>query len=170
VYVEADRTENGNVLTVSGGEFAPEYDHGVFMSQGGRAMLKNVVSHAGTTLRLGASEDYPLDVAVDGLEVPRCETYLHMVTHVAKSRLTHKNVLLDEKVNVIATDYGIVGNQYRGSRTILGSQPPTEATPGLLNDLYRLQTAPGSGPLEWVCTGAGIGTAAVWKPLQRTEE
>lgn len=132
-------------------------------------MLKGVQSQASTTLWLGASQHYPLDVVVDGIEVLQCDTYLHIVTHVAESRITHKNVLLKDKSNVISTDYGLIGNQYLGSRTILGSKVPTDATPGLLHDVYRLSTPQRGDVYEWVCTASGSGSGAAWTPMRRLD-
>lgn len=170
LYVEADRPENENVLNLRGGQITQDFDHAVFLAQGGRAVLKDFQTQAATALRMGASEHYPLDVVVDGIEVPHCETYLHMVTHVAESRLLHKNVVLDEELNVIGTDYGIVGSQYLGARTILASKSPTEATPGLLGDVYRIKRPQPGEDNEWLCTSSGSGAGAVWKPVRGLEE
>jgi hypothetical protein len=169
VYAEADGPSNRNTLTLRGGTVAPGFDYGVYLYQGGKATVRDATLGAATALRLGAASGYPLDVRLAGLDVAGCRTYMHLVTHTSDSRIRHEDVLIDEAQNRIGTDYGIAGNVYLGRRIILGSEPPTETTHGLVNDVYRLREPVPGAVYEWACTASGTGKGAAWKPLSRVE-
>lgn len=72
---------------------------------------------------------------------------------------------LDEGSNVIAPGYGLPLNTFAGRRTILREKPPGTATHGLPGDVYRLKSPAAGAVYEWVCTTAGAGQGAVWRPL-----
>lgn len=170
IYAEASRPEDQNVLTVRGGRMSPEFDYGVFLNQGGRAVVAGTAIESATALRLGASDHYGLDVRIAGLRATANRTYMHLVTHTPHSRISHEDVLVDEAANVIGSDYGVVGNVFLGRRVVLGAKPPTAATHGFENDVYRLTKPVGGEPYEWVCTHGGTGAGAEWKPLTRVRE
>ncbi len=63
-----------------------------------------------------------------------------------------------------------MGNVFLGRRVVLGAEPPTAATHGFENDVYRLNKPVGGEVYEWVCTHGGTGAGASWKPLTRVQE
>ena len=124
---------------------------------------------AQTPMFLGSSEQWPIDALIDRVLIEGPPRYAVIPTHGPKNRFTHRNVEIDESVNLIETRYGIVGNQYLGRRTVLGEKPPTATTHRLVGDLYRLKTPIPDRPYEWLCAQTGCGAGAVWKPTTKLE-
>lgn len=167
VYCEADRAERSNRLLVDGGRIPSGFDYGIYVAQGGNVALRHVEVRAATPLHLGSSAKWAIDALIDNVRIEGTERYAVIPTHGPDHRFTHHNVLIDESVNRIETSYGIARNQYLGSRTILGEDPPTGTTHGLLGDVYRLKKPTRGRAYEWLCTRTACGTGAVWTPLTR---
>lgn len=189
IFTHADALTHGNQLEVTGGEIGPEFVHGVFLSQGGRATIRNTRIAARQALFLGSSDGYFLDALIDGIDVngarlqraaddgaePRhVENALHVEPSYANintfnvaNRITHRNVELDASRNVLRTDYGLVGNSYFGGRVIHGDAAPTEMTHGLLGDRFHVNSAKPKESSEWLCTKTGNGSGAEWKRGQQ---
>ena len=165
VHSQAYRPADRNELIVSGGTIAPEFDYGVYLVQGGKAVIRDTVIRAETALWLGSGEGYPLDVLINGTVTEGCKVFENIVTHGPQNRIEHRNTVLDEAANVLRTQYGLAQNRYAGGRLILGAAPPSAKTAGLVHDVYRLKTPELGAVYEWVCTAAGAGSNAVWKPL-----
>ncbi len=144
---------------------AVPFDYGVFINLGGTIQLRNLDIAAVTPMHLGLSDNWPLDVVIDGVRIDDADRYAIIPSHGLGSRITHRNVVIDETANIITTRYGITKNNYRGRRVILGSKPPTAQTHGLLGDLYRLKTPAVGAVYEWLCLQSGCGSGAIWKPL-----
>jgi hypothetical protein len=162
IFTYADVLAQGNRLEVTGGEIAPEFAHGVYLSQGGHATVRSTRIAARQALFLGSSEGYFLNVLLDGIDVAG-ESYAHINTFSAANRITHRNVLLDARQNSLTTDYGLAGNTFLGGRIIHGDDPPTEQTHGLLGDVFRVRsTKPGESG-DWQCLKTGHGSGAEWK-------
>jgi hypothetical protein len=75
VYSQAYRPADRNELIVSGGTIAPEFDYGVYLVQGGKAVIRDTVIRAETALWLGSGEGHPLDVLVDGVVTEGCKVF-----------------------------------------------------------------------------------------------
>ena len=95
--------------------------------------------------------------------------YAEIPTHDSKNRIIHRNMVIDESINQIATRYGLTKNQYIGRRVIEGSEPPTAATHGLLGDVYRLKIPTPGQAYEWICTRTGAGSGAEWHKVRNIE-
>jgi hypothetical protein len=162
IFTYADVLAQGNRLEVSGGEIGPEFAHGVHLSQGGQAVVRNTRIAARQALFLGASEGYFLNVLLDGIEVAG-ESYAHINTFNAENRITHRNVLLDARRNSLTTDYGLAGNTFLDGRLIHGDAPPTEQTHGLLGDVFRVRSSKPGESGDWQCLKTGSGSGAEWK-------
>ena len=151
---------------------APEFAHGIFLSQGGRATIRNPRIAARQALFLGSSDGYFLDAVIDGIDLRGARideklSYAHINTFNTANRLTHRNVELDASRNVLSSDYGLAGNSYFGGRVIYGETVPTEQTHGLLGDLFRVPASKLEESSEWLCTRTGYGSGAEWKQVQR---
>ena len=170
VYAEGDRAERNNRLLMTGGNIPAEFDYGVFLSQGGTVALRDTQIRAEKAMYLGSAAQWAIDAFIDNVRIEGSKTYAVIPTHGTSNRFTHRDVVLDESVNVIETTYGISDNQYVGSRTILGEEPPTGGTHGLLGDIYRLKIPAPGMTYEWVCTNGGCGANAVWKSLTSVGE
>ena len=172
IYTHADALTHGNQLEVSGGEIGPEFAHGIFLSQGGRATIRNTRIAARQALFLGSSDGYFLDAVIDGIDLRGARideklSYAHINTFNTANRLTHRNVELDASRNVLSSDYGLAGNSYFGGRVIYGDAVPTEKTHGLLGDLFRVPASKLEESSEWLCIRTGYGSGAEWKQVQR---
>lgn len=167
VYCEADRAERNNRLLVDGARIPSDFDYGVYIAQGGRVALRGGDIRAATPMFLGSSAEWLIDALIDSVRIEGTERYAVIPTHGPEHRFTHHNVLIDETVNRIETSYGIARNRYLGSRTILGSAPPSGKTHGLLGDVYRLKTPAPGNIHEWLCTRTACGKGAVWMPLTK---
>jgi hypothetical protein len=166
LYLEADRVEQNNRLTVRNCRIESGFDHGVFMRQGGQAAISDTEINAATGLHLGAATAYPLDVRVEGV---RFGTEVDVTTHInaaiPESRIEHRDVYLSADENTLSTGYGLAGNTYVGGRTISGVEPPVDV-PGLTGDLYRLRSPLRGEIYTWFCTRADA-TSATWLPVER---
>lgn len=162
IFTHADALSHGNRLEVSGGEIGAGFTNGVHISQGGNAVIRNTHIAAAKALHLGSSEAYWLNVLLDGIEL-RGSSYAHVNTFSAANRITHRDVILDAKQNVLSTDYGLAGNTWLGHRVIHGDAPPTDQTHGLLGDVFRVRSSTPNESGDWHCTKTGCGSGAEWK-------
>ena len=171
VFAEPDRTDDKGhtVLTVDGGRVSEGFDYGVYLKQGGTALVKDVEIAADTALHLGSQPAYALDVTLDGLRADAARAYLHAPGGAAENRVAHRGVTLDEAANVLGPGGGLTGSAYSGGRVILGRSSPGAATHGLPGDVYRLRSPMPGATLEWICTTGGTGDGAVWRPLTAVE-
>lgn len=166
VYTEADRVEYNNRLMISGGTIETDFDFGVYLNRGGNTTLRNVSINSDTGLSLGSQNKHLFDVLIDDVDFRGSRAYAHINTHATGNKLTHRNFSISADRNIITTRYGIDKNTYLGGRMILGENPPTAETHGLVNDIYRQKQPQSGATYEWICTRSGIGQGAIWKPLK----
>jgi len=170
VYCEGDVAERNNRLLVEGGSISSAFDFGVMMKQGGSVQVREVAIEAQTAMVFGSAEKWPINALIDGVRIGGAKCYAVIPTHLPENRFTHRNVEIDESVNVIETKYGIAGNQFIGRRIILGGNPPGAVTHGLKGDVFRLRNPLAGKSYEWICVKSGTGKVAVWKALSKVGE
>jgi hypothetical protein len=68
-----------------------------------------------------------------------CWHDMHLGTHTPNSRIVLEGVLLDEAQNALGMDYRLADNIDLGRQVILRKAPPTEATHGLVGNVFRLR-------------------------------
>jgi len=79
----------------------------------------------------------------------------------SSNSITHRNMVLDESMNRLGTQYGLTDNSYHEGRIILGVDSPTN-TPGLLGDWYWQKKPLQNTVVRWHCI-ASHQTAASWQ-------
>ena len=163
VRTSPDTPANDNRLVVRGGEVSAAFDHGVYVSQGGRVFLGGTRIEAATGIFWSGPAQYAVEMEVDGVTTTG-PTYMHVHTSDPASVLTHRNVEAEESRAALSTRYGIAGNTYRGGRVIYVGSSPEGRLAGLAGDRARLAASEAGAVDEWVCTATGLAGAAVWKP------
>lgn len=157
ILVGHDLIESNNVLTINGGRIGPRVNAGIGMfKRGGTWRIKNTTIEAALPFQWTGFKDSLgnafANILIDGVII-KSKNYMHIGGYYAPNlnRLEHKNINIDETANHLTSTYGLEGNQYVGHRVILGTNPPTPATHGLVGDIYRLKDSSG----QWVCKKAG---------------
>lgn len=170
IYTNGDDRALDNQLIVLGGSIASRFNYGLYMAQGGTWVIKDTEIAATTGIYwLGVENEQQSVITRANLRIERVvftgTTYMHIGTFDAGNTLDHRDVVLEEAQNVLATTYGIVGNVYRGGRLIrVASSPTSGSVPGLVGDRARLSTPTAGADYEWICTASST-TAATWKKL-----
>lgn len=170
IYTEGDDRDLDNQLIVLGGSIASRFDYGLYMAQGGTWVIKDTEIAAATGFYwVGVQNPQQNVVTRANIRIERVvftgTTYMNVVTADADNTLDHRDVVLEAAQNVLATTYGIVGNEYRGGRLIrVADDPTTVSVPGLVGDRARLAAPVAGDDYEWICTASST-TAATWKKL-----
>jgi hypothetical protein len=168
ILVRPDELPLDNRLIVEGGSISSGFKYGLWMDQGGRWIIKETEIEAATgftwTGVVAWGAQWLADMRIERV-VFRGTTYMNIVTNDAGNVVDHRDTVLDEAQNVLATTYGIGGNVYRGGRLIrVVSDPTSRSVPGLRGDRARLASPAAGQPYEWVCTASST-TAATWKQV-----
>jgi hypothetical protein len=164
VYAEADDARQDNWLEVRGGNVGSGFDEGFHMAQGGTWVIDGPEVQADTAFWWSGTEGYGADIRLTGVKLRGVSRYMHVNTYGPHNRLTHRTVIVDESVNRITTQYGIVGNRYEGGRLVLGDSPPVgRRVAGFAGDVFRLRNPVAGRVWEWTCT-VSDPVAATWRP------
>ncbi len=168
ILVRPDELPLDNRLIVEGGSISSAFETGLKMDQGGRWIVKDMEIEAATAFEwvglVASGTQYLADIRIERV-VFHGTRYMYIVTHDAGNVVDHRDTVVPEARNVIATVYGIGNNIYRGGRLVrVVSDPSTRSVPGLLGDRARLAAPVAGQPYEWVCT-ASSHTAATWKQV-----
>lgn len=168
VWVNADRSERNNLVSVVGGTIATGYTYGIYWAQGGTGNVEDVTIDADTALHWGASSSpYFLTATANNVHFgTNVTTSEYLILYYSGNSLTHTDVFLDSDVNTIGSYYGgsgMVSATYSGARYVTGDVNPTSAsTPGFTGDIYQIDPLPGENQTcQWECT-SGHKTAATW--------
>jgi hypothetical protein len=162
-YTDAQR----NILAITGCTFGPNLDTGIQV-YGGTQQILTPRFLCPIAIRTFQTAARPVNIWVDSPYYSGATTVAHnLVTGTSAGVIRYTNTLIDEAMNLLATDHSPYAlNSFPGSRTVISANTPAAATNtgGLLGDVWQLNTPVAGQTWQWVCTVTHI-TAATWVPL-----
>jgi len=165
VYLSADRISLNNRLVIENSTIDAGYEKGIHVKQGGDVTLRNLQIGADEAVRLAGSDsynDYYFNAILDNVTFINGVIISEFLAWDSPSNsVTHRNMVLDESMNRLGTQYGLTDNSYHEGRIILGVDSPTN-TPGLLGDWYWQKKPLQNTVVRWHCI-ASHQTAATWQ-------
>jgi hypothetical protein len=163
IYTGWDAVDYNNVLTVNGGTISVYNGTGIGMAyRGGNWVINDTVFDTDLALSFtgynsGGDNAY-FNILLNGIVIQR-GNYVHIGGYntTNPNRLEQQNIVIAQANNHISSSYGLIGNNYVGSRTIIGTEPPTSQTHSFVGDIYQF------GGASWRCVQAGYMQGGIMK-------
>ena len=181
IHSTLSKLEDGNRIFLNKSKIDDAFDTGFNTDQRG-AKWSITESYIGAKTPIRAIGYYDqtygnnfFNILLDGVSFKQGFGNILGYSTVTNNTLENKNIQIDESANLIYSRYGLDGNNYTGSRLILGTNPPTSETNCLKNDIYRLKNPVSNQIHEWKCMDNGYLSVnessvvtgknlAVWEP------
>jgi hypothetical protein len=169
-----EKFSNNNKLIVNGGRVTDKLRHVITSNYGGMATMKfkNLeVNSKDIAFKLaGGSGDGRYDITLDNIKFMNGK-FARLYPSHRDCTINYHNIVMDEKINWIQSFNWSMSVTLRGTRTIIGTDPPTSNTHGLIGDIYQLKA---DSNRKWQCIAnsfwsewykSNTSGSSIWNPL-----